>query len=180
MNYLVFKSIHIISVVTWFAGLFYMPRLFVYFAEADSKTLTEKTILQDQFKIMQRRLWYGITWPSAIVVLFFGSTLASNFWPLTQFPWLILKLVFVAGLYAYHLFLGKIFKQQQNNIISFSPMSLRIINEISTIFLVAIVFLVVLKNVLSMVYGIAGLIAFIILLMLAIKKYKKIREKKGL
>jgi putative membrane protein len=180
MNYLVFKSIHIISVVTWFAGLFYMPRLFVYFAEADSKTLTEKKILQDQFKIMQRRLWYGITWPSAIVVLIFGSSLASSFWPLTQFPWLILKLVFVAGLCAYHLFLGKIFKQQQNNIISFSPMSLRIINEISTIFLVAIVFLVVLKNVLSMVYGIAGLIVFIIILMLAIKEYKKIREKKGL
>ena len=72
MNYLVVKSLHIISVVTWFAGLFYMPRLFVYFAEAETKSEVEKTILQNQFKIMQKRLWYGITWPSSIVVLIFG------------------------------------------------------------------------------------------------------------
>ena len=95
MNYLVFKSLHIISVVTWFAGLFYMPRLFVYFAEAETRIPTERKILQDQYKIMQRRLWYGITWPSAIAVLIFGSTLASQFWPITQYPWLVLKLIFV-------------------------------------------------------------------------------------
>ena len=178
MNYLVFKSLHIISVVTWFAGLFYMPRLFVYFAEAESKNEVEKNILQKQFKIMQRRLWYGITWPSAIVVLIFGSLLASQFWPLTNHPWLILKLVFVFGLYVYHFFLHRIFVQQKNDLISFSPMQLRVINEISTIFLVAIVFLVVLKNVLSMVYGIFGLLIFIAVLMTGIKIYKNIREKK--
>lgn len=177
MNYLVFKSLHIISVVTWFAGLFYMPRLFVYFAEAQTKSSTEKQILQAQFKIMQRRLWYGITWPSAIVVLIFGSVLAAQFWPMTNHPWLIIKLFFVAGLYAYHLFLHKIFKQQQLNNISYSPMALRVINEISTVFLVAIVFLVVLKNVLSMIYGIIGLFLFIAILMIAIKTYKKIRER---
>ena len=177
MNYLVFKSLHIISVVTWFAGLFYMPRLFVYFAEAETKNPTEKKILQDQFKIMQRRLWYGITWPSAIAVLIFGSTLAVQFWPITQYPWLVLKLVFVALLYLYHFFLHAIFKQQQNNNISFSPLALRVINEISTIFLVAIVFLVVLKNVLSMVYGIVGLFVLVAILMIAIKAYKKNRER---
>lgn len=154
-----------------------MPRLFVYFAEAELKPSTEKKILQDQFKIMQRRLWFGITWPSAIAVLIFGSSLASRFWPLSDYPWLVLKLFFVAGLYAYHLFLHGIFKQQQKNIISFSPMALRVINEISTIFLVAIVFLVVLKNVLSMVYGIVGLFTLIALLMIAIKAYKRIRER---
>ncbi|MDD4973777.1 MAG: peptide-methionine (R)-S-oxide reductase MsrB [Bacteriovorax sp.] len=177
MNYLVFKSLHIISVVTWFAGLFYMPRLFVYFAEAETKNPAEKKILQDQFKIMQRRLWYGITWPSAIAVLIFGSILAAQFWPITQYPWLVLKLGFVALLYAYHIFLHAIFKQQQNNNISFSPLALRVINEISTIFLVAIVFLVVLKNVLSMVYGIVGLFVLVAILMIAIKAYKKIRER---
>ena len=176
MNYLVFKSLHIISVVTWFAGLFYMPRLFVYFAEAETKSSTEKKILQDQFKIMQRRLWYGITWPSAIAVLIFGSALASNFWPITQYPWLILKLVFVVGLYAYQIFLHAIFKQQQVNNISFSPMALRVINEISTIFLVAIVFLVIFKNVFSMVYGMIGLFALITLLLIGIKSYKKFRD----
>lgn len=180
MNYLVFKSLHIISVVTWFAGLFYMPRLFVYFAEAETRIPTERKILQDQYKIMQRRLWYGITWPSAIAVLIFGSTLASQFWPITQYPWLVLKLIFVAGLYAYHIFLHSIFNQQQDNNTSFSPMALRIINEISTIFLVAIVFLVVLKNVLSMVYGIVGLFVFVAILLTAIKAYKKIRENEVL
>lgn len=177
MNYLIFKSLHIITVVTWFAGLFYMPRLFVYFAEAEAKASTEKMILQDQFKIMQRRLWYGITWPSSILVLIFGSSLAATFWPLSEHPWLMVKLVFVVGLYIYHFYLHSIFKQQQQNIVRVSPMKLRMINEISTIFLVAIVFLVVMKNVISMVYGLIGLLVLIIVLMIAIKKYKKIRER---
>lgn len=177
MNYLIFKSIHIISVVTWFAGLFYMPRLFVYFAEANEKPETEKNILQNQFKIMQRRLWYGITIPSSIVVLFFGLSLLQNYMPLTDYPWLVLKLLFVLGLYIYFYFLHKIFKQQQNNIIAFSPMTLRIINEVSTIFLFAIVFLVVLKNIMNMLWGIIALIGFIFILMIGIKVYKNIRER---
>lgn len=177
MNYLIFKSLHIISVVTWFAGLFYMPRLFVYFAEANAKPEVEKTILQNQFKIMQRRLWYGITIPSAIAVLILGGSLLQNYMPLTDHPWLMLKLVFVAGLYGYFFFLHKIFKQQQNNIIAFSPMALRVINEISTIFLFAIVFLVILKNIMNMVYGIIALVGFILILMIAIKIYKNIRER---
>ena len=177
MNFLVFKSLHIISVVTWFAGLFYMPRLFVYFAEAEDKNPAEKKILQEQFKIMQRRLWYGITTPSAIAVLIFGGSLLKNFWPITNHPWLILKLIFVVGLYAYHFYLGNIFKNQQKNIISLSPTALRVINEISTVFLVAIVFLVILKDVLSMLYGIIGLFVFITILLIAIKAYKNIREK---
>lgn len=178
MNFLIVKALHIIAVVTWFAGLFYMPRLFVYYAEANDKAPEEKKILQAQFKIMQRRLWFGITWPSAIAVLMFGMMLATSYWPLSDHPWLILKFAFVAGLYAYFMFLDSIFRQQQKDIIAFSPMALRVINEISTIFLVAIVFLVVLKDVLSMVYGIVGLLVFIALLMTGIKVYKNIREKK--
>lgn len=178
MNTLIFKSLHIIVVVTWFAALFYMPRLFVYFAEAEQKNEPEKNILQEQFKIMQRRLWFGIAWPSSIMVLIFGVRLAFDWWPLSDHPWLMLKLVFVAGLYGYHDFLHRIFRQQQKNIIRWSPMQLRIINEISTIFLVAIVFLVVMKDVISMVYGLAGLVALIAALGVGIKVYKNIREKK--
>ena len=177
MNYLIFKSLHIISVVTWFAGLFYIPRLFVYFAEADQKSEPERSILQKQFKIMQRRLWFGITWPSAIAVFIFGSSMLSNFWPITDHPWLVIKLLFVIGLYAYHFFLHKIFRQQQNGIVNYSSNSLRMINEISTLFLVAIVFLVIMKNILSMLYGLLGLIGLIFILMMAIKIYKNIREK---
>ena len=179
MNYLLFKSLHIISVVTWFAGLFYMPRLFVYFAEANEKTDPEKSILQKQFKIMQRRLWYGITIPSSIAVLIFGGTLLSAFMPLTDHPWLMAKLAFVLGLYIYFFFLHIIFKKQQNDIIAFSPMALRVINEISTIFLFAIVFLVIFKSVINMVYGMIGLVGLIIVLMIAIKVYKNLREKKS-
>ena len=178
MHYLIFKSLHIISVVTWFAGIFYMPRLFVYFAEAAQKSEPEKSILQKQFKIMQRRLWYGITIPSAIAVLIFGSSLLQNFMPIKDHPWLVLKLIFVAGLYIYFFFLHKIFKQQQNDIIAYSPMALRVINEISTIFLFAIVFLVILKNVMNMIYGIVALVGLVLILMIAIKIYKNIREKK--
>ena len=154
-----------------------MPRLFVYFAEAENKSETEKTILQNQFKIMQRRLWYGITIPSSIAVLIFGGSLLQNFMPITDHPWLMLKLLFVAGLYVYFFFLHKIFKQQQNNIIAFSPMALRVINEISTIFLFAIVFLVILKNIMNMVWGIIALVGFILVLMIGIKVYKNIRER---
>ena len=179
MDHLILKSLHIIFVVTWFAGLFYMPRLFVYFAEAQNKSEPEKSILQNQFKIMQKRLWFGITWPSAITVLIFGGSMLRNFWPITDYPWLMVKLCFVAGLYAYHIFLHKIFKEQQNGLVKFSPMSLRVINEISTIFLVAIVFLVIMRDVLSMFYGLLGLIGFIVVLMIGIKTYKNIREKKS-
>ncbi|MBC7713257.1 MAG: CopD family protein [Rhizobacter sp.] len=177
MNYLILKSLHIISVITFFAGLFYMPRLFVYFAEANLKSEPEKSILQKQFKIMQRRLWNGITIPSSIAVLIFGGSLLQNFMPITNHPWLVLKLVFVAGLYGYFLFLHKIFKQQQEDIISYSPMKLRVINEISTIFLFAIVFLVIMKNVMNMIYGLSALVGLILILMIAIKIYKNIREK---
>ncbi len=177
MNYLIFKSLHIISVVTWFAGLFYMPRLFVYFAEAAQKSPNESKILQDQFKVMQKRLWFGITLPSSIAVFLFGGYLLSNYLPLSDHPWLVVKLGFVAGLYAYQYFLHQIFSQQQQGKINFSPTALRIINEVSTLFLVSIVFLVVLKSVLNMFYGLVGLILFIFVIMIAIKIYKNIREK---
>jgi putative membrane protein len=177
MNTLILKSLHIIFVITMFAGVFYMPRLFVYFAEAEKKNLIEKNILQNQFKIMQRRLWYGITIPSSIAVLIFGGSLLPNFLPLSDHPWLTVKLIFVFFVYAYLYFLHQIFVDQQKNKITFSPLKLRIINEISSILLVAIVFLVVLKNIINMIYGLIGLFIFIVILLIAIKFYKNYREK---
>ena len=114
---------------------------------------------------------------SSIVVFIFGGMLVSNFLPLSSHPWLIVKLIFVAGLYVYQNYLHQIYKQQQLGIIKYSPLSLRIINEVSTIFLVAIVFLVVLKSVVNMFYGLFGLVLFIFLLLAGIKIYKNIREK---
>ena len=65
-------SLHIIFIVTWFAGLFYIVRLFIYHTEAEAKPEPEKSILQNQYKIMEKRLWYGITWPSLVLTLIFG------------------------------------------------------------------------------------------------------------
>lgn len=176
MSFLYLKALHIIFVVTWFAGLFYMPRLFIYFAEAQSKPEPEKSILQNQFKLMQQRLWYGITWPSAIVTLIMGL---STWYFYGGFPeWLKLKLVFVAGLYAYHFYCHRLFNQQQQNIITLNSTHLRIWNEVATILLFAIVFLVILKNGLGMTYGLLGLAALIIALLLGIRIYKLVREKK--
>lgn len=177
MSYLYFKAIHIIFVVTWFAGLFYMPRLFIYFAEAQERPEVEKKVLQDQFKIMQKRLWYGITWPSCILSMLFGFSMLHSWMPLSANPWLITKLALVSLLFLYHLSLGHIRKKQADGTAKYTSTQLRIWNEVSTIFLIAIVFLVVLKSVLAMGEGLLGLIVIIALLMAGIMTYKKKREK---
>jgi protoporphyrinogen IX oxidase len=175
MSFLYVKALHIIFVVTWFAGLFYIVRLFIYYAESAEKPEPERSILQNQFRIMQKRLWYGITWPSAVLTLIFGVSI----WYLYGggFPgWLVWKLAFVVALYVYHFMCQSIFKQQQSGIIKYNSTQLRIWNEVATVFLIAIVFLVVLKSTLSMVWGIVGLLLFSALLMLAIRIYKRTRE----
>lgn len=177
------KSLHIIFIVTWFAGLFYMPRLFIYATEAGNKDETTKKILREQFNIMMKRLWYGITWPSAVLTLILGlSVLFHGGWNKIVFDaagrWLLVKLIFVVLLYLYHFSLHHIFKQQMAGIFRHSSNQLRIWNEVATIFLIAIVMLVVVKQSLSFVWGLVGLILFILLLMSAIRIYKKLRETK--
>src|SRR4051812_23540048 len=94
------KALHIIFVVTWFSGLFYIVRLFIYNREAVDKPDPERGILQRQFSIMIRRLWLGITWPSAILTLIFGLWMLQLYGAIP--PWLVWKLVFVGALYLYH------------------------------------------------------------------------------
>jgi len=174
--YLYVKALHIIFIVTWFAGMFYIVRLFIYNTEANEKQEPDRTILKDQFLIMIKRLWFGITWPSAILTLIFGSWM---WYLLDATPqWLIIKLVFVAGLYIYHFTLHAIFNQERKGIFKYTSQQLRIWNEVATIFLVAIVMLVVVKQNMSWLWGIVGLLAFVILLMSAIKLYKIVRTKK--
>ena len=175
MGYQYLKALHIIFVVTWFAGMFYMPRLFIYNTEADDKSDPEKSILQKQFAIMIKRLWFGITWPSAILTLIFGPWLWFMF---DAFPqWLMVKLVFVLGLYLYHFTLHALYKQQMKGIFRYSSQNLRIWNEIATIFLVAIVMLATVKQSISFVWGLVGLIGFVVVLMSAIKIYKNLRSR---
>lgn len=177
MNILLFKSLHIIFVVTWFAGLFYLPRLFIYQTESLKYQGNERKVLHDHFKLMAKRLLFGITWPSALMVAVFGFSSAAIFWPWSEHPWLIVKLCFVFFLYLYHFSLHWIYNQLKNDRYPLTPMQLRMWNEVSSVFLVAIVFLVIYKSVLQMGYAMVGLVAFILILLLAIKIYKKIREK---
>ncbi len=182
--YLYLKALHIIFVVTWFAGLFYMPRLFIYATEAGEKEGVEKKILQDQFSVMMKRLWYGITWPSAILTLILGTWVMYNGnWYLQVFApegrWLLIKLVFVLLLYLYHWTLQVILQQELRGEYRYSSQQLRIWNEGATVILIAVVMLVVVKQSISMVWGIVGLVLFIALLMTAIRMYKLIRDRKG-
>jgi protoporphyrinogen IX oxidase len=168
------KALHIIFIVTWFSGLFYIVRLFVYSAEANVKPEPERTILLKQFGIMQKRLWYGITWPSAILTLIFGIWIGILFGSLPA--WLLVKLFFVLGLFIYHLSLHSIFKQQQEEDFRWTSQQLRTWNEVATLFLISIVMLAVVKELLSVVWGVVVLVAFTTVLLLAIKLYKKYRK----
>jgi len=180
--YYYIKALHIIFVVTWFSGMFYMPRLFIYNTEAHEKPETIRDVFHEQFNIMMKRLWYGITWPSAVLTLIFGFTVmfTGNWNKVLSAPegrWLLIKLCFVAGLYIYHFTLHKIFKLQLQQNFKYTSQQLRIWNEAATVFLIAIVMLAVVKQSLSFLWGLIGLIVFIILLMSAIKMYKLIRTK---
>ncbi len=172
--YFYVKALHIIFVITWFAGLFYMVRLFVYSAEVNEKPEPERSILLKQFGVMQKRLWYGITWPSAILTLIFGTWIGLLYGALPT--WLLVKLIFVAGLFVYHIILHVIFKQQQKENFKWTSYQLRIWNEVATVFLVAIVMLAVVKQLLSLVWGVGVLVVFSLLLLIAIRIYKKLRK----
>ncbi len=172
-NYI--KALHIIFVVTWFAGMFYMPRLFIYNTEANEKSDIEKEILHKQFTLMMKRLWYGITVPSALLTLLFGPWMWMMLDALPQ--WLAIKLVFVVLLYVYFITLHVIFRQQLRGVYKYTSQQLRVWNEVATIFLIAIVMLAVVKEAMSLLWGLGGLLIFIIVLMSAISIYKKIRNK---
>ena len=179
MLYFYIKALHIIFIVTWFSGMFYIVRLFIYQTEANDKPEPEKSILTSQFSIMIRRLWLGITWPSAILTLVFGPWM----WYLYNgfhYPngWLGIKLCFVIGLYVYHFSLQGIYRQLSKGIYRYSSGKLRIWNEVATIFLIAIVMLAVVKQGISLLWGLGGLLLFVFALMSAIKIYKILREKR--
>ncbi len=178
MAYFYIKALHIIFIVTWFSGMFYIVRLFIYNTEAQEQESPAKEILQRQFGIMISRLWLGITWPSAILTLILGTWIAliSPFVNPIQ-NWLWVKLAFVAGLYAYHFTLQKIYNDQKKNIFRYSSNQLRLWNEVATLFLITIVMVVTVKNSLSWIWGVIGLVLFSAVLLSAIKIYKLLRNK---
>ncbi len=178
MEYLHLKALHIIFIVTWFAGLFYIVRLFIYQTEALEKPEPDRTILSGQFGLMAKRLWLGITWPSAIITLILGTWLIVSQPSWLKMPFMHLKLGFVALLYGYHIACHYLYAQLQRGGKKWTSNQLRIWNEVATVFLVAIVFIIVLKDQLSWIKGVIGIFLFAFILMFAIRIYKKIREKK--
>lgn len=135
-----YKAFHIIFMVTWFAGLFYLPRLYVYHAMSDDKPSIER------FKIMERKLFWGITTPGAVLTFVFGFlTLAYSPWGMSHL-WLQIKLVLLALLLAYHVYCGKLlldFKHDRNQ---HSHIWYRWFNEVPVLFLIAIVLMATLKR----------------------------------
>ena len=174
-NYI--KSLHLIFIITWFAGLFYIPRLFVYHIEAAGKQEPERSILTSQLKLMTKRLWNIITWPSAILASIFA------FWMLYLMPswveqdWMQVKLGFVVLLYAYHYKCHLIFKEMQNDIIKWTSNQMRLWNEGSTLILFSVIFLVIVRDAINWIYGVVGIFVLAAMLMLGIKIYKRFHSK---
>jgi putative membrane protein len=137
---LIIKAFHIVAMVAWFAGLFYLPRLFVYHADINDRLSIER------FKMMERRLYYGITWPAALLTTGLGLVLMNYNWQYyLKAGWMHAKLSLVILLWAYHVLCGHFVKRfvRENNVRTAT--FYRSFNELPTLFLLGIVFLVVLK-----------------------------------
>ena len=181
MYYLYFKVFHIIGVIVWFAGLFYLGRLFVYHREADDCLEPERTILKSQFSLMERRLYYGIAWPGLCISVVFGKALIIT----SGFPeWLHAKLAFVLMLLIYHLWCGRLRKELLNGICRWSGTKFRLFNEIPTLLLVSIVFIIVFKSAIAwdtLFFILVFLILVIVgLVVLMARRRKKLSEIKKL
>lgn len=172
------KALHIIFMVTWFAGLFYIVRLFIYHIEADKKPEPNRSILIKQYKIMEQRLWYIITWPSCVLTLILGPYLLIEYYSdYLKEPWMHLKLGFVLLLLIYQVFNQILYKQLSKDVIKYSSNQMRIWNEVATLLLFIIVFLVVYQQ-LNFYKGVLGFLGLAVLLMLGIKLYKRNRRLK--
>jgi len=173
--YFYLKALHIIFVVSWFAGLFYMVRLFIYHTEAEERDVSERKVLQDQFKIMESRLWNIITWPAAVLSTVFGYWMVWELQLWTQ-PWMLVKIGLTTLLWVYHFITHRIYRQYQNDVISWTSVRLRMWNEVATLWLVSIVFVVILRGTLNWVYGTLGFFAVGILLIIGIRLYKALSK----
>lgn len=178
MTLLYLKAFHIVFGVSWFAGLFYIIRLFIYHVE--SRDMDEAIALkfQEQYKLMEKRLWFIITWPAMILTLGFGlAMLLSNLYYFNA-SWVYLKLIFVFLLVLYHIWCHRIYNQLKRDEFRYSSSKLRLINEIATLLLFGIVFVAVLKSTLTWIPAVLGFFGVAVLLMLGINFYKKRRERK--
>lgn len=172
-----FKALHVVGFVSWFAGIFYLVRLFIYHTEAQDREAQAYHVLHRQYSLMERRLYSIIMHPAMIITWVCGlSMLAINPAWLQQ-GWLHTKLLLLVGLTVYHFWCRKIMHRLAKEQYGFNSFQLRLLNELPTLFLVAIVLLATYKNLERAAYGIAGLVALGVVLFVAARQYKKRRER---
>lgn len=174
--YPVIKSLHLIFMVTFFAGTFYIVRLFIYHREALSTWEPDRTILCRQLMLMERKLWYIITWPSLVLMFAFGLWMFVLNPALIKQPWMHAKLGFIALLFAYHFKNHALFLRARRTEVPWSSFALRLWNEGATVVLFAVVFLAVIKR-LDWQYGALGLVVLLLVLLLAVNAYRKQRMR---
>ncbi|NNE29658.1 MAG: CopD family protein [Saprospiraceae bacterium] len=179
MAILIFKSLHIIGAVAWFAGLFYLVRILVYLRESFDRPEEQREAFLEQFSLMSQRVYKVICNPAMMITWTFGiAMLVANTGYLSQ-GWLHVKLLFLVGLTVYHLWCKRIMNKLINRDNSLSSFQLRLLNELPTVFLVMIVLLAVLRNSLNLFWVLPGLIGFGLALYFAASASKKRRESQG-
>ncbi|MEE1945191.1 CopD family protein [Pedobacter sp. KR3-3] len=175
--YSFFLAVHVVFVISWMAGLFYILSLFIYHTEANTKEEPARSILVAQFTKMEATVWKIIATPAMIISVLAGSLMLYTHPYLFQFGWMLVKLGFVAGLLVYHFICQRMMKQLRAGNYTLNSFRLRLWRELATIFMVAIVFIVILKNAVDWIYGLVGIMGLATVIMMGVKFYKKVREK---
>jgi len=176
--YQYFKAVHIVFVISWMAGLFYILSLFIYHTEANDKSEPEKSILLKQFVKMEATLWKIICQPAMVISVLAGVGMLTLNSSLLQADWMWVKLGFVVALLIYHFICQQIVKSLKNSRFKMTSFQLRLWRELATIFMIAIVFVVILKNALNWIYGLVGIMGIALVIMIAVKLYKNYRLRK--
>ncbi|MGZ5209551.1 MAG: CopD family protein [Kaistella sp.] len=181
MLYTILKAFHIVFMVSYFAGIFYLVRLFVYYKDTDDFEVAKQQILREQYVFMARRLWNIITVPAGVIMLVSGLTLIYLNFGLMKTPWFHLKLTFLLGLAVYHYWCWKKVLQMKNlngNLLPIPNIKLRQANEIATFILFLVVFTVILKSwVLEYWWQlITGFFVLVVAIMLTVKLVNKAKK----
>ncbi|MDB9540169.1 protoporphyrinogen oxidase HemJ [Anabaenopsis tanganyikae CS-531] len=177
MAYSWFKAFHLIGIVVWFAGLFYLVRLFIYHVEANQEPEPAKTILKTQYEIMEKRLYNIITTPGMLVTVAMAIGLLSTEPEVLKQGWLHIKLLFVCLLVGYHYYCSRLMKQLAADECRWSGQQLRALNEAPTVMLLVIVLLAVFKNNLPTDITVWVVFGLIILMAVTIQLYAKKRRR---
>ena len=176
MLHIYLKSLHIIGFVAWFAGLFYLVRMFVYHAEAADKPESIREDWKKQYTLMQWRVYKIICTPAMMFTWTCGIVMLINSPYFLEQSWMQVKLVFLVLMTVYHLYCKGIISKQENGQSTYTSFQFRLLNELPTLFLAIIVILAVVKNLLDFTYLFSGIMIFGFTLFLSARAYRKYRE----